>query len=182
MIYRITKHFTDRYGEEEVRTWYFEVWNEPDGWFFDGSREEYFKLYEYAARAVKAVCSGYRVGGPSVAGAYEWLPALAGYCLEHDVPLDFFSAHTYCLEEFAPGAKSDADHGIPTWKPGTPWGLSNLKLAPDAARNAVDRCTALLRQNGLQDIECISPNGDSPTATGTRCTTRGARRPICFIR
>lgn len=42
LIYRITKHFTDRYGEEEVRTWYFEVWNEPDGWFFDSSREEYF--------------------------------------------------------------------------------------------------------------------------------------------
>lgn len=153
LIYRITKHFTDRYGEDEVRSWYFEVWNEPDGWFFDGSREEYFRLYAHAARAVKAVCADYRVGGPSVAGAYEWLPALADYCRENHVPLDFFSAHTYCLEEFAPGEKSDADCRIPTWKPGTPWGLSNLKLVPGGAANAITRCTELLHRHGLDRME-----------------------------
>lgn len=152
LIFRITAHFTERYGEDEVKQWYFEVWNEPDGWFFDGSQEDYFRLYETAARAVKAVCSDYRIGGPSVAGAYDWLPALADYCREHGVSLDFFSAHTYALTEFAAGQKSTADAHIPTWKPGTPWGLSNLKLSPDMVPDAVRRCTALLAEKGLSDI------------------------------
>ncbi len=152
LIYRITRHFSDRYGEDEVRQWYFEVWNEPDGWFFDGTRDDYFKLYETAARAVKAVCPAFRVGGPSVAGAYDWLPALSEYCQAHHVPLDFFSAHTYSLSEFAPGKKSDADAHIPIWKPGTPWGLSNLKLEPDMVPSAAARCTDLLAQRGLGEI------------------------------
>ena len=138
VIYRITKHFTDRYGEDEVKQWLFEVWNEPDGWFFDGSKEEYFKLYEYTARAVKDVCQDYQIGGPAVAGAYEWLTELDDYCKENNVPLDFVTTHTYCLEDFEKGKTSNADCHIPTWKPGTPWPLSNLKLVPDGAIGSVD--------------------------------------------
>ena len=62
LIYRITQHFTHRYGEEEVKSWLFEVWNEPDGWFFTGDRAEYFELYEVTARAVKSVCPDYKIG------------------------------------------------------------------------------------------------------------------------
>ena len=30
LIKALTEHFTERYGAEEVKTWYFEVWNEPN--------------------------------------------------------------------------------------------------------------------------------------------------------
>lgn len=46
----------DRYGAEEVESWWFEVWNEPDlTGFFSGTQKDYFKLYEVTARAVKSV-------------------------------------------------------------------------------------------------------------------------------
>ena len=60
------KFLLHRYGKEEVASWYFEVWNEPDlGIFFKGKQQDYFRLYEATARAIKKVDKDLRVGGPS---------------------------------------------------------------------------------------------------------------------
>lgn len=95
LVQKLVQHVTDRYGEDEVKSWYFEVWNEPnlDG-FWAGTQDEYFKLYEYAARAIKQVNRTYRVGGPATAGA-AWVPETIRFCDENDVPIDFISTHTY---------------------------------------------------------------------------------------
>ncbi|WP_256011840.1 GH39 family glycosyl hydrolase [Desertivirga xinjiangensis] len=67
LVKAFTQHVTDRYGKEEVLTWYFEVWNEPNlnPGFLDGTKSDYFRLYKESALAVKSVDSRYRVGGPS---------------------------------------------------------------------------------------------------------------------
>jgi xylan 1,4-beta-xylosidase len=67
LVKNFTKHCVDRYGIEEVMTWYFEVWNEPNlnPGFFDGTKSDYFRLYKEAALAVKSVDTRLRVGGPS---------------------------------------------------------------------------------------------------------------------
>lgn len=55
----------------------FEVWNEPNlkDFFWAGTMEEYFKLYKYAAFAIKKVDSELRVGGPATA-IDAWIPEL----------------------------------------------------------------------------------------------------------
>ena len=85
-----------RYGEEEVRTWYFEVWNEPDlqGAFFNGSRDEYFRMYEVTARTIKAVDGQIPVGGPATSGS-KWVKSFLKFCKENDVPVDFVTTHQY---------------------------------------------------------------------------------------
>ncbi len=102
------RHVTERYGPDEVRTWYFEVWNEPnlDGFWMGnpekksfeewapGARAEYLKLYEYSVRAVKSVDPTYRVGGPATAGE-GWIDETLAFCAERAVPLDFVSTHSY---------------------------------------------------------------------------------------
>lgn len=67
MVQAFTQHVVDRYGKEEVLTWYFEVWNEPNlnPGFLDGTKSDYFRLYKEAVTAVKSVDSKFRVGGPS---------------------------------------------------------------------------------------------------------------------
>lgn len=69
LVKAFTQHLVDRYGLEEVKTWYFEVWNEPNltgnGAFFHGTRSDYFTLYKEAAHAVKAVNEHLRIGGPA---------------------------------------------------------------------------------------------------------------------
>ena len=69
LVKAFTQHVVDRYGLEEVRTWYFEVWNEPNltgnGAFFHGTRSDYFRLYKEAALAVKSVDKQLKIGGPA---------------------------------------------------------------------------------------------------------------------
>ena len=95
-IQAFVRFLIHRYGAEEVRSWYFEVWNEPDlpGAFWNGSRDEYFRLYEITARAIKEVNPAIPVGGPSTSGS-KWVVSFLRYCSEHQVPVDFVSTHQY---------------------------------------------------------------------------------------
>ena len=99
LIYNLTAHFTERYGAEEVMTWYFEVWNEPnlDG-FWHGTQAEYFKLYTAAVKGIKAVNKDYKVGGPATAGA-AWIPEMLDFCHKNNVPIDFASTHSYGVNQ-----------------------------------------------------------------------------------
>ena len=94
-------HFLiDRYGADEVETWYFEVWNEPDlDCFFAGTKKDYFKLYEATVRAIKEVSPKLRVGGPSTS-ACLWIEDFLNFCKENNVPCDFVSTHHYPGDAF----------------------------------------------------------------------------------
>jgi xylan 1,4-beta-xylosidase len=96
LIRDLTLHFTERYGAEEVKTWYFEVWNEPNlsPAFWSSTKEEYFKLYKYSVEAIKSVNQAYRVGGPGTAGA-AWEKEMIDYCFSNKLPIDFISTHSY---------------------------------------------------------------------------------------
>jgi len=67
LVKAFTQHCVDRYGIDEVLTWYFEVWNEPNlhYGFFDGTKSQYFELYKQSVLAVKSVDNRLKVGGPS---------------------------------------------------------------------------------------------------------------------
>ena len=66
LVRATVEHWVERYGLDEVRAWYFEVWNEPNlGPFFRGTRGEYFELYRVTAEAVKSVDPELRIGGPA---------------------------------------------------------------------------------------------------------------------
>lgn len=66
LVAAFTRHCISRYGIEEVKTWYFEVWNEPNlRGFWLGTRSQYFELYKVSAQAIKSIDPRLRVGGPS---------------------------------------------------------------------------------------------------------------------
>ena len=91
-------HMRERYGDAALRTWYFEVWNEPNlNAFWSGTREQYFELYAATARAIKQVSPAYKVGGPGTAGC-GWVPEFLGFCRQGAVPVDFISTHTYGVQ------------------------------------------------------------------------------------
>ncbi|HEU0227702.1 MAG TPA: glycosyl hydrolase [Arachidicoccus soli] len=93
-------HLKDRYGEEEVRKWFFEVWNEPNlQSFWRGTQEEYFKLYQTTASAIKSVSKSFRVGGPATADN-QWISAFVKFCRTEKIPLDFISTHHYPTDAF----------------------------------------------------------------------------------
>lgn len=94
LVHETATHLVARYGLAEVRTWFFELWNEPDiSAFWMGSLEEYCETYAHTARALKAVDPGLRVGGPAVARSTGYLRAFLEYVTTRDLPLDFVSVH-----------------------------------------------------------------------------------------
>ncbi len=70
LAYQWTRHCIERYGKAEVETWYFEVWNEPNGpAYWKGTPQEFHKLHDYAIAGVRRALPTARVGGPDVAGS-----------------------------------------------------------------------------------------------------------------
>ncbi|MEH6305443.1 beta-xylosidase [Olivibacter sp. CPCC 100613] len=86
LIYQWVKHAVARYGKEEVESWYWEVWNEPNGYYWKAGQDEFFKLYDYAADGVKRALPTARIGGPNIAGtsskgAIEWMNNFINHCI-----------------------------------------------------------------------------------------------------
>jgi xylan 1,4-beta-xylosidase len=71
LVYQWVKHSVERYGKEEVESWYWELWNEPNIGYWRGTTDEYIKLYDYTADAVKRALPTAIIGGPEVTGP-EW--------------------------------------------------------------------------------------------------------------
>ena len=68
LIFALISHLLARYGKEEVETWYFEMWNEPDIFYWRGTCEEFCKLYDYTEAAIRAAMPTARFGGPATTG------------------------------------------------------------------------------------------------------------------
>jgi xylan 1,4-beta-xylosidase len=96
LIAAFARHLVERYGEEEIARWYFEVWNEPNIDFWGGvpRKRSYFELYDHTARALKSVSARLRVGGPATAAA-AWVDDFLAHAAANHIPVDFVSTHGY---------------------------------------------------------------------------------------
>lgn len=86
LVYAWVKHSVERYGKEEVESWYWELWNEPNGLYWKASMEEFFKLYDFTADAVKRALPTAKIGGNNISGtqgveAQKWLNSFLRHCL-----------------------------------------------------------------------------------------------------
>jgi xylan 1,4-beta-xylosidase len=96
MIRAFAQHLVNRYGLDEVATWKFEVWNEPnlDFWGGEPKQATYFELYDHTARSIKSVSPRLQIGGPATAQA-AWVTPFLQHVKEANVPIDFVSTHVY---------------------------------------------------------------------------------------
>jgi xylan 1,4-beta-xylosidase len=96
----LVQHWVDRYGLEAMNEWLFEVWNEPNlTAFWTGTRDDYLRLYDATARAIKRVAPSLRVGGPATADN-AWIETFVAHCETRAVPVDFVSTHHYPTDAF----------------------------------------------------------------------------------
>jgi len=106
LVYRWVRHMVDRYGATEVSKWEWEVWNEPDIFYWHGTVDEYCKLYDYTVAAVRRALPMALVGGPaSTSPSNQKAATFLRQFLEHcangqnyatakkGAPLDFISFH-----------------------------------------------------------------------------------------
>jgi xylan 1,4-beta-xylosidase len=125
LVEAFVRHCIARYGIDEVRQWYFEVWNEPnlDAFFHGGTQQQSFDLYKVTVLAIKKIDPSLRVGGPATSNFHVNLPAgrsrvevnhdptpadvealnwqpvwvedFITFCHTNQLPLDFISTHPY---------------------------------------------------------------------------------------
>jgi len=99
LVFAFIHHVEERYGTDEVRTWYFEVWNEPNlsGFWEGADQKAYFALYDLTARTIKSVDPSLRVGGPATAGA-AWVPEFLAHVEQSGAGVDFVTTHAYGVD------------------------------------------------------------------------------------
>ncbi len=122
LVRRVVEHFVQRYGRDEVATWYFEVWNEPDIAYWQGTPEQYFKLYDYSVAGVRKALPNARVGGPGSTGpgnqhATAFLTNFLNHCANDksaatgdSIPLDFISFHPKGSPRLVPPGPGETAH------------------------------------------------------------------------
>jgi len=106
LVFQFVQHLRERYGDAEVKTWPWEVWNEPDIGYWQGTREEFFKLYDYTVESVLRALPDASIGGPDTTGpgnakAADFLRAFLQHCAheknyatgKNGAHLDFISFH-----------------------------------------------------------------------------------------
>jgi len=93
-------HWKERYGEQEITQWYYEVWNEPDiRGFWPHSLEDYFSLYKTTSEAIRAECAKCRIGGPASAVPYDAEIAFEKWIIANPAPIDFIALHAYGVNQ-----------------------------------------------------------------------------------
>ncbi len=108
LVYELVTHCTKKYGRAEAATWDWEVWNEPDIGYWHGTPDEYDKLYDHTAAAIKRALPAARVGGPASTGpaspkAAAFLRQFLEHCTSTGAPLDFISYHAKGRPEWVDG-------------------------------------------------------------------------------
>ena len=134
LIYAIVNHCVERFGKENVVKWKWELWNEPDITnYWMGSEEDYFKMYDYTAAAVKAVLPKGQIGGNSVTQSIErGTPRLIRF-VEHcmsgknykegslGAPLDFITFHlkgtNFAISKLGNFTSEKLAAGLPKFSP-----------------------------------------------------------------
>jgi xylan 1,4-beta-xylosidase len=125
LVRALVRHLIARYGLAEVLAqWSFEVWNEPNlDVFWSGTRDDYLRLYDVTARAIRSVHADLKVGGPASA-ASGWIDEFLAHLDRSGAPLDFLSSHTYgnAPLDLRPALARYGRSGVPIWW--TEWGTT----------------------------------------------------------
>jgi len=99
LVEQFIRHLEQRYGRDEVRSWYFEVWNEPNlaGFWEAADQKAYFELFDSTSKSIKGIDPALRVGGPATAGA-AWVSEFLAHVRQSGAAVDFVTTHTYGVD------------------------------------------------------------------------------------
>jgi xylan 1,4-beta-xylosidase len=111
LVYQWASHCVERYGRAEVQTWYWEVWNEPNIAYWQGTPQEFRRLHDHAIHAVKRALPTAKIGGPDSAGGGPYLRQFLEHCLHgtnyatgaKGAPIDFVAFHAKGAPRYVDG-------------------------------------------------------------------------------
>jgi xylan 1,4-beta-xylosidase len=172
LVHQWVRHSIERYGRDQVETWLWEVWNEPNIGYWKGTPEEYHKLYDYSVDAVKRALPSARVGGPHSTGpgnekAREFLRAFLEHCVRGKnyatgatgAPLDFIGFHAKGRPEVVDGhvrmgissQLTDIDRGFATVASFPEWRNTPIVIGESDPEGCAACSARVYKQNGYRN-------------------------------
>ncbi|ORX90079.1 xylan 1,4-beta-xylosidase [Clohesyomyces aquaticus] len=132
--YNFTFQAVSATEKKKVDSWYWEIWNEPNIPYWNGTTEQFYMLHDYAITSIRRTIPKARVGGPEVAGGPgndDYLGRFINHTLygknaltgEVGTPLDFLSSHA---------------KGQPVWINATEGNPAHLRLGIYAQLKNID--------------------------------------------
>jgi xylan 1,4-beta-xylosidase len=150
LVFQLVRHLRERYGDDEVKTWLWEVWNEPDIGYWKGTPEEYFKLYDFSVDAVLRALPEARIGGPDSTGPAS--PKSAEF-------LRLFLEHCAHQKNFANGKTGSRLDFISFHPKGSPkWESGHVRMGIDHQLFAIEE--------GFRIIESFPEWRNTPVVLG----------------
>ena len=102
LVREFLAHIRNRYGQQEIRSWLYSVWNEPDtsaSMFGFPHKEDYYRLYQHTWATVKDFDEALIFGTPSLFPAteasYRWFSEYLHFCRTSDCAPQFLDVHYY---------------------------------------------------------------------------------------
>jgi xylan 1,4-beta-xylosidase len=172
LVHQLVRHALDRYGQAEVESWLWEVWNEPNIGYWKGTPEEYHKLYDYSADAVKRALATARMGGPHSTGpgnakAREFLRSFLEHCARGKnyatgatgAPLDYIGFHAKGRPEVVDGhvrmgisnQLTDIDQGFATVASFPEWKNTPIVIGESDPEGCAACSARVYKQNGYRN-------------------------------
>ncbi|MDF2859272.1 MAG: beta,4-xylosidase with transcriptional regulator of AraC/XylS family, partial [Neobacillus sp.] len=103
LVRNFVRHCINRYGIDEVRLWYFEIWNEPD-FMWAGTKEEYFIFLQETIQALLEIDGELRVAGPSILQNSKFssmtISEIVDFINEKKIKMPYFTYHIYGENDF----------------------------------------------------------------------------------
>lgn len=105
----IMRHYLEGWADgKHMKITYWEIWNEPDlgvceydlpgdpsSCTWTGTMLQFFELYSITAKHLKKAFPNQKIGGPALAGKWDYAEKFLDYISKDGAPLDFFSWHRY---------------------------------------------------------------------------------------
>ncbi|MDR1971814.1 MAG: hypothetical protein LBQ46_07820 [Treponema sp.] len=158
LIHTLINHLLDRYGQRELDSWYFEMWNEPDIFYWSGTTAEFCKLYDYTEAAIHDVCPSLRFGGPATCGDLSPDGRAAVFLRD-------FLKHTKSGKNFKSGAAGTRLDFTTFHTKGGGYAFTTkkeLEKTPSVKRllDQIRVCGTIIKECGYGDLECILSEAD----------------------
>ncbi|MDR3121599.1 MAG: hypothetical protein LBU58_09775, partial [Clostridiales bacterium] len=158
LIRALIEHLLSRYGRAELESWYFELWNEPDIFYWSGTHEEFCKLYDYTEAAVHGVLPSLRFGGPATTGARSQNAAAANYLRD-------FLVHTKTGKNHKTGETGTRVDFTSFHAKGGGYAFTTSKAlektpSVKSLLNQVKICAGIIKECGYGDLECVISEAD----------------------
>ena len=158
LIHKLMSHLVARYGEKELESWYFEMWNEPDIDYWKGTHEDFCKLYDYTEAAIHDVMPAARFGGPSTCGAFAYDSNAANFLrdfLKHTKSgKNYKSGETGTRIDFTSFHTKGGGYAFTT--------LPQLERTPSVKKflDQVRICGNVIKECGYGHLECVISEAD----------------------